>query len=102
MGRNKKIEIKHTENFPLLIKHIELMLKRQQLLTRLHGDDEYGVDRAISNGKANVLSLILDLANAYFEGEKWPNEMRGVLEIKLDGRYYYEKKGERNDATKTS
>ncbi len=91
MGRNK-LQVRHCENFPSLIKHIELMLKRQQILRKLHGDDIYGADRAIATGKANTIDLILDLANAYMNGEKWPSVMRETLERKLEGGHYFNNK----------
>lgn len=73
-----------------LIKHLELMQKRQRILIRLH--DEHSVERAISNGKENVISLALDYANGYLIGEKWPYAMREDLERKLERGHYFNNK----------
>ena len=70
-----------------LIKHIELMQKRQKILIKLH--DEYSVERAMANGKENVMSLMLDYANAYLNGEKWQEKMFSDLEGKLDRGHYF-------------
>lgn len=92
-GAKAGTQVRHTENFLLFLSHISLMLKRQQILRKLHGDDIYGVDRAIATGKANTIDLILDIGNAYLEGEKWPSVMRDTLERKLDGGHYFNDKG---------
>jgi len=76
----------YKKRFQGLIKHLEAMLERQKALARLQ--DDYELDRAISKGKEGTISIIIDLANGYFEGKRWPEKMFCSLSEKLRLHYY--------------
>jgi len=94
----------YKKSFHALIKHLEAMLERQKALARLQ--DNHELDKAISKGKEGTISMIIDLANGYFEGKQWPEKMFQSLSEKLR-LYYYDdkkpvKKKEVKNVTKTS
>ena len=80
----------YKSRFQALIEHLEAMLERQKALARLQND--YELDKAISKGKEGTISHIIDIANGYFEGKKWPEKMFQSLSEKLRLCYYDENK----------
>ena len=70
----------------LLIKLLELMQKRQKILIKLH--DEGSMERATSNAKENVISLILDYACSLRDGYDWVEKQIEDLKGKLEGGHY--------------
>ena len=104
-GRGGAVYKTYKKRFHALIKHLEAMLEQQKALARLQ--DDYELDKAISKGKEGKVSFIIDLANGYFEGKKWPEKMFHSLSEKLRLCYYDDKKPVKkkeikNDTTKTS
>lgn len=78
----------------LLIKLLELMQKRQKILIQLH--DKHSVEKATSNAKENVISLILDYANSLLDGLDWVEKQIEDLKSKLErGHYFNIKKREK-------
>ena len=71
----------------LLIKLLELMQKRQKILIKLH--DEHSLERAASNAKENVISLILDYAYSLRDGKDWVEKKIEDLKGKLERGHYF-------------
>lgn len=85
MAKNNNID-KNYLGLKLLKKLLELMQKRQMILIKLH--DEGSLERAASNAKENVISLILDYVNSLLDGLDWVEKQIKDLKSKLERGYY--------------